>query len=85
MEILKSTMRTREYIEKGEAGGRSLLDAMKDGTLDGMQYFDGEIEKMIREGVIDLSTGLLHSTNAGNLRLQLSDLAESQLSDEFER
>jgi twitching motility protein PilT len=85
MEILKSTMRTREYIEKGEAGGRSLLDAMKDGTLDGMQYFDGEIEKMVREGVIDMSTGLLHSTNAGNLRLQLADLAESQLSDEFER
>src|SRR5207249_2592910 len=31
LEILKSTMRTREYIEKGEDSNRSLLDAMKDG------------------------------------------------------
>jgi twitching motility protein PilT len=87
MEILKSTMRTRDYIEKGEAGGRSLLDAMKDGALEGMQYFDGEIEKMIRDGVIEMTTGLLHATNVGNLRLQLADLGggEQQVSDEFER
>ena len=46
LEILKATMRTREYLEKGEAEGKSLLDAMRDGELDGMQYFDGEIEKL---------------------------------------
>jgi hypothetical protein len=46
LEILKSTMRTREYIEKGDGEGRSLLDAMKDGELDGMQHFDGELEFM---------------------------------------
>src|SRR3982751_3972603 len=40
LEILKSTMRTRDYVEKGETEGRSLLDAMRDGALDGMQYFD---------------------------------------------
>ena len=31
LEILKSTMRTREYVEKGESEGKSLLDAMNDG------------------------------------------------------
>ena len=51
LEILKSTMRTREYIEKGETEGKSLLDAMRDGELDGMQYFDGELEKLVRAGV----------------------------------
>jgi twitching motility protein PilT len=42
VEILKSTMRTREYIEKGESEGKSLLDAMRDGSTEGKQHFDGE-------------------------------------------
>ena len=58
-------MRTREYLEKGEAEGRSLLDAMRDGELDGMQYFDGEIEKLVRAKVISMATALLYATNAG--------------------
>jgi twitching motility protein PilT len=74
LEILKSTMRTREYMERGESEGRSLLDAMRDGELDGMQYFDGELEKLIRAGVISRSTGLLYATNAGNLALQIADV-----------
>jgi twitching motility protein PilT len=77
-EILKSTLRTREYVQKGEGEGKSLLDAMRDGSNEGMQYFDGEIEKLIRSGVIDIETGLAASTNAGNLRLQLGDLLEPQ-------
>jgi len=76
-EILKSTMRTREYVEKGETEGKSLLDAMRDGETEGMRYFDGEIEKMIRAGTIDTETGLSYATNPGNLRLQLADLLES--------
>jgi twitching motility protein PilT len=78
VEILKSTMRTREYIEKGESEGKSLLDAMRDGDNDGMQHFDAEIEKFIREGVVSLDTGLLYATNAGNLRLELTDFLEEQ-------
>ncbi len=78
LEVLKSTMRTRDYVEKGETEGRSLLDAMRDGALEGMQYFDGEIEKLVRNGTIDLDTGLGFSSNAGNLRLQLADFAREQ-------
>jgi twitching motility protein PilT len=78
LEVLKSTMRTRDYVEKGETEGRSLLDAMRDGALEGMQYFDGEIEKLVRNGTIDLDTGLGFSSNAGNLRLQLADFARDQ-------
>ena len=76
LEILKSTMRTREYLERGEAEGKSLLDAMRDGELDGMQYFDGEIEKLIRSGTISMKTGLLYATNPGNLQVQLADYSE---------
>ena len=77
IEILKSTMRTRDYVEKGETEGKSLLDAMRDGDTEGMQHFDGEIEKMIRNGQVDFEAALSYSTNAGNLRLELADFLEN--------
>jgi len=76
IEMLKATMRTREYIENGEKEGKSLLDAMRDGGLDGMQYFDGELEKLVRDGSITVSTALLYATNAGNLRVALADVPD---------
>jgi twitching motility protein PilT len=75
-EILKSTLRTREYVEKGEGDGKTLLDAMRVGGQDGMQTFDGEIEKLIREGIVDFDTGLAYATNPGNLQLELADVAQ---------
>jgi twitching motility protein PilT len=74
LEILKATMRTREYLERGEAEGKTLLDAMRDGELDGMQYFDGELEKLVRSDVISYSTAMMYATNVGNLQLQLADV-----------
>ena len=81
IEILKSTLRTREYLEKGEEEGRSLVDAMRDGELEGMQHFDLVIEKLIRSGVVEMETGMSYATNPGNLRLQMSDMpgVEGQL------
>jgi twitching motility protein PilT len=78
LEILKSTMRTREYVEKGESEGKSLLDAMNDGGQEGMQHFDGELEKLIRAGTLDLETGLSYASNPGNLRLSLADFIDEQ-------
>ncbi len=78
LEILKATMRTREYLEKGEHEGKTLLDAMRDGDTEGMQHFDGGIEKLIRAGAIELDTGMAYATNPGNLRLQLADIAGEQ-------
>ncbi len=78
LEILKATMRTREYLEKGDSEGRSLLDAMKDGELDGMQHFDGELEKLARAGEISKKTALLYATNAGNLGVQMVDVADDE-------
>ena len=73
IEVLKSTARTRDYIEKGEKEGKSLYDAMRDGNLDGMQLFDMELERMIRNGTITLNDGMAYSTNRQNLLLSLSD------------
>jgi twitching motility protein PilT len=77
-EILKSTLRTREYVQRGESEGKSLLDAMRDATGEGMQCFDIEIEKLTRAKVLDIDTGLVYATNEGNLRLLLADLMEDQ-------
>jgi twitching motility protein PilT len=77
VEILKSTLRTREYVEKGELEGKTLLEAMQDGDTEGMQHFDGEIEKLVRAGLVDLDTGFAYATNPGNLRLILADYVEA--------
>jgi len=78
VEVLKSTMRTRDYVEKGETEGKSLLDAMRDGDTEGMQHFDGEIEKLIRAGIVDFEVGMTYSSNAGNLRLEMADFVDQR-------
>ena len=77
-EILKSTQRTREYVVKGELEGRSLLDAMNDGSLEGMQTFDRELEKAVRKGILNEQVALSYATNAGNLKLQLEGLSTEE-------
>ncbi|HWY68023.1 MAG TPA: PilT/PilU family type 4a pilus ATPase [Terriglobales bacterium] len=78
IEILKSTMRTRDYVQNGEKDGQSLHDAMKDGELEGMQHFDGVLEKMVRDGIITKAAAIGYATNAGNLNLSLSDYEETE-------
>ncbi len=78
VEILKSNPRTREYIEKGESEGKTLLDAMKDGEIDGMQDFDTVLRKMIEQGTISVEDGLSFATNQNNLLLQLKGLSSTE-------
>ncbi len=77
LEILKSTMRTRDYILKGETEGRSLTDAMHDGSVDGMQTFDDEILKLWNHGVITKEVALAYASNPTNLALRLTDEPEN--------
>lgn len=78
VEILKSNPRTREYIEKGESEGKTLLDAIRDGEIDGMQDFDSVIRQMIEVGQISLEDGLSYATNQNNLLLQLKGLSSTE-------
>src|SRR5438445_10432473 len=78
VEILKSTPRTREYIENGESEGKSLLDAMSDGKLEGMQDFDTVIRDLIERNVITVEDGLGFATNQNNLLLSLKGLTSSE-------
>jgi twitching motility protein PilT len=76
IEVLKSTSRTREYIENGEKEGKSLMDAMEQGEQEGMQTFDGVLERLIRERVVNKDEVMPYATNSNNLLLRLSDLDE---------
>ncbi len=78
VEILRSSPRTREYIEAGEADGKSLLDAMRDGKLDGMQDFDTIIRGLIERGIISLEDGLTFATNQNNLLLTLKGVTAAE-------
>jgi twitching motility protein PilT len=78
VEILRSTPRTREYVESGEMEGKSLLDAMRDGKLDGMQDFDSEIKDLVERNVISIEDGLGFATNQNNLLLSLKGLTSSE-------
>jgi twitching motility protein PilT len=82
VEILKSTPRTREYISEGESEGKTLLDAMRDGKLDGMQDFDSVIKDFIEREVITLEDGLSFATNPNNLQLSLRGMSSA---DDFLR
>jgi len=54
---------------------------MRDGVTEGMQHFDGEIERLIRSGIVEFDTGMSYSTNAGNLRLEMADFLDERRSD----
>jgi twitching motility protein PilT len=73
IEILKATSRTREYVERGETEGKSLTDAMEQGEVEGMQTFDGVLDKMVRAGVVTKEDALTYASNAGNLLLRLGE------------
>lgn len=78
VEILRSSPRTREYIEQGEAHGKTLLEAMRDGRLDGMQDFDSVIKEFIERKIITLEDGLTFATNQNNLQLALKGLSSTE-------
>src|SRR3982751_1846244 len=78
VEVLKSTPRTREYLQNGESEGKSLLDAMRDGKLDGMQDFDTVIKDLIQRKVVTLEDGLAFATNQNNLLLSLKGMTAAE-------
>lgn len=71
VEILKGSPQTRECIETGEHDGRNLLDCIKAGSAADMQHFDGELEKLVRAGIVDPETALSYATHPQQLRQAL--------------
>jgi twitching motility protein PilT len=75
VEILKVGPRTLQCMERDDRSGPTLLEAIKDGVSDGMQHFDGEIEKLVRAGVVDKETALAYATNPQELRQSLGNFS----------
>jgi twitching motility protein PilT len=72
VEILKANTRILSRIEHEDHPGETLLQAIKDGPAEGMQHFDGEIEKLVRAGVIDPETALTYATEPHTLKHTLA-------------
>ena len=71
-EILKANARTRECIEKGERESKTLLEAIKAGGAEGMQHFDGDIARLVKNEAVDFETGLSFATNPAVLGQELA-------------
>lgn len=69
VEILKVNHRTMQFLETYDHTGQALLKVMKAGSSEGMQHFDGEIARLVRDGIVDLETGMRHATNPEEMRL----------------
>jgi len=73
VEILKVNPLSLGCMDANGLSSQSLLQAMKEGTSEGMQHFDREIEKLVRAGIVDLDTGMMYATDPQELRQTLSD------------
>ncbi len=68
VEIVKANAHTRECVANGQCERHSLSDYLRLDAADGMQDFDGEIEKLVRARVIDLDSALTHAGNPAHLQ-----------------
>jgi len=68
VEMLKARPHTQACIEVNDSSGQNLLQAMRDGASEGMQYFDGELEKLAHAGVVDFDTAMMYATDPQELR-----------------
>ncbi len=71
VEMLKAHPRTQSCMEVNDSSGENLLQAMRDGDSEGMQYFDSELEKLVRAQVVDFDTAMTYATDPQELRARL--------------
>jgi twitching motility protein PilT len=67
VEMLKASSRTQSCVEASDSSGEDLLQAMRDGGSEGMQHYDGELEKLVRAEVIDVDTAMMYATHPQEL------------------
>ena len=73
LEILKANVQTRACIENGEREAHTLLKSMTSSASEDMQYFDGELAKLVSHGVVDIETALSYATSPTALRAALGE------------
>jgi twitching motility protein PilT len=68
LEIFKNTPRTMNFVECEDPSGETLLEVVKNGSSEGMQHFDAEIEKLVRAEIVDLEAALTYATDPQQLQ-----------------
>ena len=71
LEVFKNTSRTVSRLDSEDLSGETLLETLKNGSGDGMQHFDAEIERLIRAGVVDPEVGLSYASDPQQLQQAL--------------
>ena len=71
VEIMLNTLLVADMIEKGDIGG--VKEAMEKSIADGSQTFEGDIARLITEGIIDRKEGLAHADSSTNLMWRLQN------------
>jgi len=71
VELLRANPRTQSCIDVHDSSAENLVQAMRDGSSEGMQYFDGELEKLVHAGVVAFDTAMMHATDPEQLRRTL--------------
>jgi twitching motility protein PilT len=71
VEMLMANPGTQSCMEVGDSTAESLLQAMKDGASEGMQHFDGELQKLVHAGVVSFDTAMMYATGPQQLRKKL--------------
>jgi twitching motility protein PilT len=71
VEMLKAHPHTQACMEASDSAGDNLLQAMRNGGSEGMQCFDGELEKLVRAGVVSSETAMMYATDPQELRRTL--------------
>jgi twitching motility protein PilT len=77
VEVLKTEPQLLAGLAGQEFSGRSLVKAMQNGSSQGIQHFDHEIEKLARAGVVDAEIALTYARDPAQLKHALADLKRS--------
>lgn len=72
LEVFRNTRRTIHYFDCEDSTGGTLLEAVKNGASEGMRCFDQDIERLIREEVVDREIGLSYATDPQQLQRTLA-------------
>ncbi len=67
LEILRSHARTVECVQSENRSASELMEAIKRSEGEGMQHFDGEIAKFVRDGIVDAGTAMNYATDPREL------------------
>jgi twitching motility protein PilT len=68
LEVFKNSQRTASYIECEDPSGDTLLEAVKNGSYEGMQHFDAELERLVRDEIVELEVALSYASDPQQLQ-----------------